>query len=243
MAQSDYNDPTYDYTKYWATREYENLAEQTALRKLLPKQGVSILDVGGGFGRLSLTYHKVFQNITLFDLSSRILEQGITYTKSQGFSIKTIEGSVYDLSKLTKEKYDCVLMIRVAHHLSDLGNAFRSIHSVLKPNGIFILEFANKINFKSVLRNFRKDKFFGLEPTSIATKSVNFYNFHPLYVENALYKAGFVIDKKLSVSNFRSLLLKKTLPLSALVNLESLAQTPLASLNFGPSIFLRCSKK
>lgn len=242
MAQSDYNDPTYDYTKYWETREYENVAEQIAMRKLLPSKGKNIIDIGGGFGRLTPTYQKLFSDYTLLDLSSKILEQGRIHTKSLGIDIKTIEGSVYDLQKLTKEKYDCVLMVRVAHHLSDLTKAFRNIHSVLSPDGIFILEFANKINLKSVVKNFRKDKFFSLDPISMASKNVNFYNFHPVYVENALYKAGFDVKDKLSVSNFRSPKLKKIFPTKILVDVESVVQKPLATINFGPSIFLKCVK-
>jgi len=246
MIPANYNDPSYDYIKYWNGREYENQAEELALKKLLSTNGKDILDVGGGFGRLSLVYSKYFSNITIADSSSKILGQAVAFTKEHNITIKTIESNVYDLSKNTRDIYDCVLMVRVCHHLDNLEKAFREINSVLDKDGTFIVEYANKLNFKSVFKNLLKLNFgyFNIKPVSVAVASdVNFSNFHPKYVEKALVDAGFKVVEKLSVSNLRFPLLKKYLPVSVMVRVENALQKPLSYLNFGPSIFLKCVKK
>jgi hypothetical protein len=46
-----YNDPNFDYTKYWVGREYENAAEEIAIRRLLKnKHFKNAVDIGGGSG-------------------------------------------------------------------------------------------------------------------------------------------------------------------------------------------------
>ncbi|MBU1104406.1 class I SAM-dependent methyltransferase [Candidatus Parcubacteria bacterium] len=246
MKPADYNDPNYDYTKYWSGREYEDLAEKRALKKLLPLKGTSILDVGGGFGRLAPLYSKTFSKITLTDSSTKILAQAVKFTKTKGMSIKTVKSDVYNLAEnLNGSKFDCVIMIRVVHHLDNLADAFKQVATVLENDGVFILEYANKLNFKAVVRNIAKFnlKHFDLSPVSIATKSkVNFCNFHPQFVEEALGNAGFRIEKKLSVSNLRSPLLKKYFADKTLAEVESRLQEPLSCINFGPSVFLKCVK-
>ena len=48
-----YDDPNFDYTKYWVGRDYENAAEEIAIRRLLKgKHFASAVDIGGGYGRL-----------------------------------------------------------------------------------------------------------------------------------------------------------------------------------------------
>ena len=53
----DYEGSTYR-TDFWEgqDREYEDLAERIALRKLLPPDGDLLMEVGAGFGRLANLY-------------------------------------------------------------------------------------------------------------------------------------------------------------------------------------------
>jgi len=57
-----------------------------------------------------------------------------------------------------------------------------------------------------------------------------------------LEKNGFVLEKKLSVSNFRNPLLKKIVPETVLLRLEDVLQKPLSYINFGPSVFVKAVK-
>jgi ubiquinone/menaquinone biosynthesis C-methylase UbiE len=247
MVLADYNDEKYDYTKYWKGREYENESEYIALRKLLLTQsfGNRVIDVGGGFGRLLPVLKDYFSDITVFDFSLKLLKTAEKNSQDLGIEIKTIKGDVNELSQLTDTKYNCITMIRVSHHLDDLEKVFGEVHRILTDDGVFILEVANKMHFKSVVFNLLKGNFryFDKKSISVATKNVTFLNHHPKKVEKLLVRAGFKIEKKLSVSNFRHPLVKKIIPLKALLVLERLVQKPGAWIYFGPSIFYKLVKK
>ena len=244
MSRPDYNDKNYDYTKYWEGRDYENASELTALAKLLPEKGRRILDAGGGFGRLIPAYKDRFKEIVIFDQSSKILAQAQSQAKSQNVAVTTQEGDIYKLSQYGLGKFDCVVMVRVAHHLEDLGKALYEISQLLDSGGVFILEFANKLHVKSAVRNVAKlnFKYFKTDPISRASKDVTFLNFHPDFVEQALKDNFFKVVDRLSVSNFRNDAVKKTLSKDSLLILENLMQKPFGFINFGPSIFVKCVK-
>jgi 2-polyprenyl-3-methyl-5-hydroxy-6-metoxy-1,4-benzoquinol methylase len=248
MVLADYNDEKYDYTKYWEGREYENESEFIALKKLLPEkvdENRSVIDVGGGFGRLLPVLRNKFSEITIFDYSQKLLDTAVDHARDMDISVKTIKGDVNEISALVEGDYDCITMVRVSHHLDDLEKVFYQIKNLLKDDGIFILEVANKVHFKSVISNLFKGnfKYFSTEPISIATKKVTFLNHHPKRVENILNDVGFNIEKRLSVSNFRHPFFKKVLPLKILLLLEFIMQNIGAPLYFGPSIFSKLKKK
>ncbi len=244
MQKPDYNDKDYDYTKYWEGRDYENASEIMALAKLLPKNGGRILDAGGGFGRLIPAYKDKFKEIVIFDASSKILSQAKSQAEKQNVVITTQEGDICRLSRYGLGKFDCVIMIRVAHHLENLGAAIHEISQTLDSGGVFILEFANKLHAKSAVKNVAKlnFKYFRTDPISRASKDVTFLNFHPDFVEQAFRDNNFKVMEKLSVSNFRNDAVKKTLPKDSLLILENLMQKPFGFINFGPSIFVKCVK-
>jgi SAM-dependent methyltransferase len=244
MHRPDYNDTTYDYTHYWAGRDYEHASELTALAKLLPAKGNRVLDAGGGFGRLIPVYKDRFAELVLFDQSHKILAQAEEHARSLGATVRIQEGDLYKLSHYGLGTFDCVVMVRVAHHLDNLEQVVREISALLLPGGIFILEFANKVHAKSVLSNAAKLNFgyFSTQPVSRAQKDVTFLNFHPEYVERLLKRCGFKVKTKLSVSNFRSDAAKKTLTKDSLLVLENLLQGPFGCINFGPSMFVKAIK-
>lgn len=247
MLDVDYNDKNYDYIRYWDGRDYEQTAEFLALKKLLPKNmggNRSVIDIGGGFGRLIPIFKDYFASITVFDYSQRLLDLAIETGKHVGVNVKTIQCDVYKLASCSIEKFDYAAMIRVSHHLDDLQSVFEQIYGVLNDNGVFVLEIANKMHFKSVLLNLFKGnfKYFSIDSVSVATKDITFLNHHPKKIEKMLKKAGFRIEKKLSVSNFRVPFVTKYFPIKILLTFEKLTQSILAPFYFGPSIFYKLVK-
>jgi len=248
MNIADYNDKNYDYTKYWEGRDYENASEFIALEKLLPKNFVEnkkVIDVGGGFGRLLPIFKERFGHIYIFDYSKKLLETAEENANKLGIKVTLINGNVNEIGSLVDTNFDCITMIRVSHHLEDLEKVFLQIKEILNQNGVFILEIANKIHFKSVLINLirRNFNYFNRDSISVATKSVTFLNHHPKRVEEILNRCDFKIEKKLSVSNFRHRFFKKYIPFKLLMLLENLMQGFGAGVYFGPSIFYRISKR
>lgn len=109
----------------------------------------------------------------------------------------------------------------------------------MAPGGIFILEFANKLNLKAVFRYLlRKQDWnpFTLEPVEFV--KLNF-DFHPKAIRNWLEGLGFKIEKTLTLSYFRVGLLKRIVPTSILVFLDSILQWTGALWQFTPSVFVR----
>jgi len=247
---------SFDYPEFWKGREYEDRAERIALEKLLSKipQKGSLIDIGGGFGRLAQIYAPEFKKCLLVDPSEKHLNLGQKNLKN--FKNLQFKKGIGENLPVKDATFDVVLMVRVVHHLPDPEKTFREASRVLKPSGYFVLEFANKIHFLARLRAFLKGNFnfaSNLQsldqrsPASLASGTIPLFNHHPKFILERLEKANFQIISLLSVSNFRHPILKKIIPLPILVFLEkyfSLFVSHFSFLSyFGPSIFILCQKK
>lgn len=247
MATVFYDDPSYNYQKYWQQRAYEDKAERIVLRRIfgLITTKESLLDIGGGFGRLVPEYGPLFHKCILIDPSHELLDDARKLCqKYKNLSVK--KGWVENLPIKT-ESVHVAMLIRTLHHLAQPKIAIKEIYRVLRPGGYLILEFANKIHVKNLLRALiRLDfKFFtkhAPEDISRDEGGVPFFNYHPNQIRTLLLSEGFKIIKAYSVSNFRHPLIKKIIPDNILFFWEKLLQEPLASVNFGPSIFVLAQK-
>ncbi len=240
----DYDDPHFNYKKYWQEREYEHLAEEIVLKKffkLIPNKE-SLVDIGGGFGRLTPLYAPLFKKITLIDPSKRLSETSKKLEEKHGnFEVK--RGIACELP-LKKGEYDVAMMIRAVHHLPSPDIAFQEVNRVLKPKGYFILEFANKLHFKAILKALLTFNLYYLTDHTPIEKSdeIIFSNLHPTLIVSLLRKNGFRIKKAVSVSNFRSTFFKTILPLKIVLFLERIAQKILPAYTSGPSVFIFAQK-
>ena len=233
----DYEGSDYQ-NSFWEKggREYEDRTEAIALKRLLPKGGRLLLELGAGAGRNTPRYVG-FDRIVLLDYSRTQLEQA---QKRLGNSDKYIyvAADAYRLP-FVDGLFDAATMIRTLHHMSDAPKALTQIRNVLASGGIFILEFANKLNLKAIFRYLigKQDwSPFTLEPVEFV--KLNF-DFHPKAVRSWLENLGFRIEKTLTLSYFRVGLLKRIIPTAILVFLDSLLQWTGALWQFTPSVFVR----
>ena len=141
-----------DYqTSFWdkGGREYEDRTEAIALKRLLPASGRLMLELGAGAGRNTPRYLG-FDRIVLNDYSRTQLEQAqARLGKSDKYIY--VAADVYRLP-FVDALFDGATMIRVLHHMADAPKALKQIRNVMSANGTFILEFANKLNLKAILR-------------------------------------------------------------------------------------------
>jgi hypothetical protein len=110
---------------------------------------------------------------------------------------------------------------------------------VLQPGATFILEYANKQNWKAIIRYLlRRQSWspFTLEPVEFV--ELNF-DFHPRSVRSWLSGANFDVQRQLTVSHYRSATLKRLVPLRLLVWLDSLAQYSGDWWQLTPSVFVK----
>ena len=241
-----YDDPQFSYTQYWQGREYEHLSEVLALNKLL--QGLSFqksADIGGGFGRLTPALAPRSPTTYLIEPSAKMRRLASKSLRSK--NVEIMAGSAAR-TRLPDSSLDCAILVRVLHHIPNLQPIFSELTRILKPNGYLVIEFANSLNFKSRLKSFISGEPIFPTPTdlrslaSIRKKYISFVNHHPQTVLKTLRLCRFAPLRVLSVSNFRSPLLKKIVPLQMLLLLESASQTIFSKIYFGPSIFILAQK-
>jgi ubiquinone/menaquinone biosynthesis C-methylase UbiE len=217
-------------------RQYEDRTEAIALKRLLPKSGRLMLELGAGAGRNTPRYLG-FDRIVLLDYSRTQLEQA-QHRLGKSDKYIYVAADVYCLP-FVDDLFDGATMIRVLHHMADAPKALKQIRNVLASGGVFILEFANKSNLKAIFRYLiRRQKWnpFTLEPVEFA--ELNF-DFHPKAVQNWLRKLGFSIERILTLSHFRVGFLKRIIPMGILVFFDSILQWTGAWWQYTPSVFAR----
>lgn len=249
---ADYDKAKYDYRQYWIGRDYENICDEMAIRKLSKgESGNWYIDIGGGYGRLVNDYPKSFKNYILMDYSV----ESLRVAKSNNKDRKNLYYVAADIYKLPfkDEVIDGGQIVRVLHHIQRPDLAIPEMLRIIKNS--FIMEFANKVHFLAKMKSLAKlnPKFMfdqsiyeqGSKSTSQGKtdNSKIFLNFHPKYIKKIIQKDSFYIKDVLSVSNFRNQSLKKVIPQSGLVMMEDKLQGPLSLLNFGPSIYLKLKRK
>jgi ubiquinone/menaquinone biosynthesis C-methylase UbiE len=233
----DYEGSDYQ-SSFWGRgeREYEDRVETIALKRLLPSRGRLLLELGAGAGRNTSRYTG-FERIVLVDYSRSQLQQAQSRLgTSQRYTC--VAADIYRLPFIDGA-FDTATMIRTLHHMADAPRALSQVRSALGPGATFVLEFANKLNLKSILRYWLGRQTwdpFRLEPVEFARLN---FDFHPRAVRGWLRALDFHVEKILTVSHFRSGLLKRTIPISVLVALDSVFQWTGAFWQLTPSVFLK----
>jgi SAM-dependent methyltransferase len=235
----DYEGSDYQ-TSFWEQggREYEDQVEAIALRRLLPRGGGLLLELGAGAGRNTPRYEG-FQRIVLLDFSRTQLEQAQSRLGNSERYIY-VAADVYRLP-FVDGLFDAATMIRVLHHMADAPRALGQVRDVLKPGGVFILEFANKRNLKAIMRYWlRQQAWNPFDPEPVEFAKLNF-DFHPRRVRSWLEALGLRVQRTLTVSHFRARGLKKLVPVPLLVFMDSLLQSTGVLWQYTPSVFIRAS--
>lgn len=228
-----------DYqTSFWdqGGRAYEDAAEAVALKRLLPESGKLLLELGAGAGRNTLRYPG-YEQIVLVDYSLTQLQQA-QERLGRSPRFRYVAADVYHLP-FVSGLFDGATMIRTLHHMANARRALESVRGVLQKDAVFILEYANKKNLKAVLRYaLGKQSWSPYTPEPVEFAALNF-DFHPTTVRTWLQTSGFAVERLLTVSHYRSPILKKIFPTRLLVWMDSLAQLSGNLWQLSPSVFVR----
>ncbi len=237
-----YDDPDFNYAEWWRGREYEHEAEVMAIRRLLEgKKFGHAVDVGGGFGRLSVVLADYADRVTLTDSSIQQLDL------SKGFLARhpRVDTRLMVASELgfPNASVDLVMMIRVMHHLPDPDAVFAEVSRILRPDGTAIIEAANTMHAVSRLRYMVRGERVPAAAVDIGSRGdIPYVNHHPETVEAQLEAAGLHVRRRLSVSNLRHPVVKMVMPRRVMLAVEDAAQDRLAGIRFGPSMFFLLEK-
>lgn len=228
-----------DYqTSFWERggRAYEDAVEGVALKRLLPKSGRLLLELGAGAGRNTPRYAG-FERVALLDYSRTQLQQA-QQRLGAGRRYIYVAADIYRLP-FTPGLFDAATMLRTLHHMAEARRALEQVRQVLQPGATFILEFANKQNLKAILRYWLHRQSwnpFSLEPVEFARLN---FDFHPAAVRAWLRQSGFNVERQLTVSHLRMGALKRWVPLGLLVSLDALCQWSGNWWQLTPSVFVK----
>ncbi|HEY3980815.1 MAG TPA: methyltransferase domain-containing protein [Streptosporangiaceae bacterium] len=237
-----YDDPGFNYARWWAGRGYEHHAEVMAIRRLLQGRWFArAVDVGGGFGRLSTVLAEFADEVTLTDSSVQQLEISREFLEHHPH----ITGRQMPATELDfpAASVGLAAMIRVMHHLPEPEPALAEIARVLKPGGCAVIEVANSAHAINRLRYLARRQPVPPGACDVGLGGeIPFVNHHPDTVALQFRAAGLRVRRTLSVSNFRHPVLKQVIPARALLAAERVAQERLARARFGPSLVFLLEK-
>jgi ubiquinone/menaquinone biosynthesis C-methylase UbiE len=246
---SIYDKYDYDYTSYWKERSYEHEAEKLVLDRILSGiTGDWCIDIGGSFGRHVPQYHQRFHNCVIADYSIKALVQARKELKKRGIdNVHLVAANAYNLP-FAGNVFDTALMVRVMHHLEEPSEVIDEIRRILKPDALLILEFANKIHLKSLLKSLLTLRWtypFSTDPIDVSSQysegtvkqeSGIMKNYHPGHVKNLIVSQETALRRFFAVSFLRVPLLKRILPHSLLIRLEAILQRVFGRVPLTPSV-------
>jgi ubiquinone/menaquinone biosynthesis C-methylase UbiE len=217
-------------------REYEDLAERAALRRLLPSGGRRLIDVGAGFGRLS-EFYAGYDQVVLLDYSRSLLRQAQARLGRDPRYVY-VATSFYTIP-FAADQFDGAMMVRVMHHVADVPALLSEMGRVLAGGSTFAVEHANKRHLKAILRYaLRRQAWDPFTPEPYEFVEMNF-DFHPDWMRARLAEAMFHVKRTLTVSHFRLPLLKRLIPARLLAAADAALQPTGAWWQLTPSIFFQ----
>lgn len=132
------------------------------------KKPLSVLDAGGGYGPFSLDIALLGHNITICDISKKMLDIAEERINEKGVQKQTrlINASIQNFSNQNQETFDLVLCHAVIDWINNPDELLEHLLSCLKPEGLLSLTFYNidgmilknllRTNYKKILKqNFK----------------------------------------------------------------------------------------
>jgi ubiquinone/menaquinone biosynthesis C-methylase UbiE len=233
--------------EYWTGRHYEHQAEVLAIRRLLRGRHFAMaVDVGGGFGRLSILLEEFADRVTIVDPSRQQLDVAEVFLR--GHPRIDLELMRADELMFEDSSVDLLTMIRVLHHIPDPRAEMSEIARVLAPEGYAIIEVANSLHILNRMKHAVNGEDVPPGPIDIRSKrfpndgGIPFVNHNPYTITEQLTDCGLKVARLLSVSNLRNSWLKKVMPAHLMLTVESMLQPALARSLFGPSLFFLLHK-
>jgi SAM-dependent methyltransferase len=228
-----------DYrSRFWEgkQREYEDQVERIALRRLMPPSGHTLIEIGAGYGRLADEYTG-YRKVVLFDYSRSLLREAQNLLGTDPRFIY-VAGNWYQMP-FVSGLFSTIVQVRTIHHAADVPSLFQQLADIARPEGCYVLEFANKRNLKAILRYWLgRQNWSPFAPDPVEFVELNF-DFHPGWIRRQLQQAKFTPGPELTVSHFRFDPLKNLMPTKLLVALDKLLQPTGKRWQLTPSVFIK----
>ena len=130
---------------YWPNNvstlsEAEVAALEITVNRADIRNGMKVLDLGCGWGSLSLWIAEHFPDATVTSVSNSISQRDFIMRQASERSIQNIDVIVCDMNDFTTEKqFDRVVSVEMFEHMRNYGELFRRIDDWLLPDGHFFM--------------------------------------------------------------------------------------------------------
>ena len=101
-------------------------------------RGRRVLCLAGGGGRQSALYAAAGSEVTVLDISPEMLAQDRHVAAQRELCIRTVEGSMDQLSALDDAEFDIVVHPVSTCYVADVVAVYRQVARVLRPGGIYV---------------------------------------------------------------------------------------------------------
>jgi 2-polyprenyl-3-methyl-5-hydroxy-6-metoxy-1,4-benzoquinol methylase len=136
----------FDQTGLYLHKRFGIQLRREIIKKLVPATAYKrVLDVGCGDGTLSLDFIEKADHVAMIDLSDNMLilaRQNIRYHfPEEDNKIIYFNGDFISFEE--NNPFDLILLIGVLAHVPDIGETFMKVSSLLKPNGVVVIQFSD----------------------------------------------------------------------------------------------------
>lgn len=107
--------------------------------------GKNVLCLASGGGQQGPILAAAGANVTVLDFSESQLDQDRFVAKRDGLSIRTVLGSMTDLSMFDSESFDLIVHPVSNLYVPDIQPVWQEAYRVLKPGGVMISGFMNPV--------------------------------------------------------------------------------------------------
>ena len=138
-----------DHLKYscchWAPgvgniSEAESAALEVTVRRAGIADGMRVLDLGCGWGSLSLWIAEHFPNASVMSVSNSASQRDFIVERARERSISNIEVVTRDMNEFdTDRRFDRIVSVEMFEHMRNYRELFSRIDSWLVPNGRFFM--------------------------------------------------------------------------------------------------------
>lgn len=131
------------------SRPQLNLDKEAARRYVDPfgvmgeVKGKNVLCLAGGGGQQSVAFALMGASVTVLDISETQLERDRIALAHYGLDVKLYQGDMRDLSRFENDSFDLIWHAFSINFIPDPQRVFDEVARVLRPNGLYRLEWHN----------------------------------------------------------------------------------------------------
>ncbi len=120
--------------------EAEAAALELTVKRAGIEDGMKVLDLGCGWGSLSLWIAEHFPNASVRSVSNSSVQREFILREAQARNIENIDVSTADMNDFDpRDTFDRVVSVEMFEHMRNYGELFRRIDSWLRPEGKFFM--------------------------------------------------------------------------------------------------------